>query len=114
MATTQDVLDKARELGDLIGEHDAARRLDAAAKALDADREAQRALTDLERHAQALGQKEQAGQPIEVEDKRRLQALQNAVVKSPTLRDFQVAQMDLLDLLRKVDDAITPEVMSGG
>lgn len=114
MATTQEVLDKAKELGDLIAEHDAAKKLDAAVKALDADRDAQRAITDLERHAQSLAKKEQGGQPIEVEDKRKMQALQNAVVKNPTLRDFQVAQMDVLDLLRKVDENVTPKVLGGG
>ena len=42
-------------------------------------------------------------------DKQQLEKLQSAVIRNPTLRDFQVRQMDHLDLMRRVDEA-----MSGG
>lgn len=109
MPSTQDILDAAKKLGNLISEHDVAKKVESAAKRLDDDRDAQRALTDYNRHLQALSEKEQKGQPIEVEDKHKLQSLQNAVIRNPLLREFQTAQMDYVDLLRKVDEAMTGE-----
>lgn len=63
-------------------------------------------LNDYNRLLQALAQKEAGGRPIEVEDKRKLEQLQGAVVRNPVLRDLQVAQMDYVDLLRQVDELI--------
>lgn len=105
MSTTDDVLKKARELGDLISEHPATKKLEDVLQRLQNDTDAQRALNDYNRHLQALAEKEQAGRPIEVEDKRKLEQLQGALVRNPILRDFQMAQMDYLDLMRQVDEA---------
>ncbi len=110
MADTEAILRKARELGELIAQHETVARFDAAVKALREDTEAQRAVTDLNRHLEKLSQKQAENKPIEVEDKRRLESLQTAVVRNAVLRDFQTAQMDYVDLLRRVDEA----VMSAG
>lgn len=112
--TTDDILKKARELGDLIGQHPAAKKLEDVLTRLQADIEAQRAMTDYNRHLQVLGEKEAAGKPIEVGDKRKLDDLQKAVVRNRTLSDFQLAQMDYLDLMRKVDEAIEGAAPGGG
>lgn len=106
MAGTDQILTKARELGKLIAEHDAARKLADAVDRLKDDADAQRALNDFSRHLNALAEKQAAGKPIEVDDKRKLEQLQLAVAKNPLLRDLQVLQMDYLDLMRRVDDAI--------
>jgi len=109
MASTDDILKAAKELGEQIAEHPAAQRLEGVIKRLEGDREAQRLLADNQRHMTTLMQKEQMGQPIEVEDKRKLEQLQSALAAHPTLGELQMAQMDYLDLMRKVDDAITGE-----
>ena len=106
MASEQDILEQAAKLGELIAEHDASKQLEAAAKAFDADVTSQRAMTDYQRHAQSLQQKAAQGAPIEVEDKRKLEELQQAVVTNPLLANMQRAEMDYTDLLRKVDAAI--------
>ena len=99
----------ARDLGKLIATHDAARKFEDILTKLQADTEAQRVLNDFNRALQRLGQKEAQGQPIEVAEKRQLEDLQNKVIRNPLLAKFQMAQMDYLDLMRKVDEA-----MSGG
>src|ERR1043165_2883768 len=109
MATTDEIIAKAKELGKLIASHPAAAKFEETVRKLQADVDAQRALNDFNRHLQKIGEKEQAGRPIEVEDKRQLEKLQNAVIRNPLLGAFQMAQMDYLDLMRKVDEA-----MSGG
>ena len=107
MATTAEILEAARELGNLISRHEASTKLEAVAEQMDADTEAQRALNDYHRHVETLAKKEAERKPIEVEDKRRLERLQQAVANNAVLRNFQTAQMDYVDLLRQVDEAMT-------
>ncbi len=106
MATDEQIMKSAAELGEMLGEHPKVSRLESAISKLKGDTEAQRALNDLNRHLQAIGEKEMAGQPIEVSDKRRIQELQTAVVHNLVLREFQLAQMDYVDLVRRLDDAM--------
>lgn len=106
MASSEEILTAARQLGEKIAGHEAAKRLKQAMAKLRADVEAQRALTDFNRQAAKIAEKESKRQPIEVEDKHELDRLQKAVVRNPLLRDLQVAQMDYLDLMRRVDEAI--------
>lgn len=114
MATTQEILDAADKLGKLVAEHDSARKLEELLKRLESNQQAQRALTDYNRHLQTLAEKQQQGQPIEVEDKRKLEQLQQAVATDPTLRELQMVQMDYVDLLRKIDEKITGEAPTAG
>jgi cell fate (sporulation/competence/biofilm development) regulator YlbF (YheA/YmcA/DUF963 family) len=107
MASTQEILDQASALGELLAEHETAKAMESALKALQADTASQQALADLNRFGASLEEKAAQGKPIEVADKRKLEELQQAVVLNPLLAGFQRAQMDYTDLLRKVDDAIT-------
>lgn len=109
MATTQEILASARELGKLIATHPAAVKFEDIVQKLQADVEAQRLMTDLNRHIEALGEKEAQGKPIEVADKRKLEDLQNKMIRHPLLSQFQMVQMDYLDLMRQVDEALTGE-----
>ena len=106
MATTAEILKAAEEVGKLIATHDAARKFEASVKKLQADVEAQRILADFNRTLAKLGEKEANGQPIEVAEKRDLEQKQNLLIRNAVLREFQMAQMDYLDLMRKVDDAL--------
>lgn len=109
MATTEEILKAARALGDIIGQHAATKKFEEAAQALQKDVEAQRVLNDFNRYMQTLHEKESQGKPIEVEEKRKLETLQQAVVRNKNLGNFQMAQMDYMDLMRKVDAAINGE-----
>jgi len=106
MASDDTIMKAAQELGEMLGDHPKVARLEGAIEKLKADTEAQRALNDFNRHLQQVAEKEMAGQPIEVSDKQRLQELQNAVVHNLVLREFQLAQMDYVDLVRAIDDTM--------
>lgn len=106
MASEQEILDQATKLGELIAEHDAVKSFESAAKAFEADPSTQRTMTDYQRFAQALQQKAQQGSPIEVEDKRKLEELKQAMITNPLLASLKKAEMDYVDLLRKVDAVI--------
>lgn len=109
MPTTSQIEQAAKDLGKMIGEHDAAHRYSAAAKALDTDIEAQRLMTDFNRAIQSIAQKQASQKPIEVEDKRRLEKLQTEVAMNLKVRALQQAQMDYVDLIRSVVSTITAE-----
>lgn len=104
MATDDQIMQAAGELGQMLGEHPNVSRLESAIAKLKSDTEAQRALNDFNRRLHTIAEKEMSGQPIEVSEKRQLQELQNAVVHNLVLREFQLAQMDYADLVRKIDD----------
>lgn len=113
MPTTQEIIAAAHKLGDLIAEHDAAKKMEAVMGRLKEDTDAQRALNDYNRHMEKVSQLEAQGKPVEVADKHKLQELQNAVVRNPLLRDMQMAQMDYLDLMRQVDEAMGGGAQNG-
>ena len=110
MATTEEIVAAARDLGKLIATHQAAEKFEQTVKKLEGDVDAQRAFTDYQRQMQTVAEKQQKNEPIEVEDKRELEQLQNAVVRNAVLRDFQMAQMDYVDLMRRVDEAMSRQV----
>jgi cell fate (sporulation/competence/biofilm development) regulator YlbF (YheA/YmcA/DUF963 family) len=114
MAMTDDVVKKARELGALISQHEATRKYRAALEKLRQDQEAQRLLNDLNRKLEEIEQKEQSGRPIEVGDKRTAESLRGQVARHPLLCELQVAQLDYVDLMRKVDGVLSSEAGGGG
>ncbi|MCC6906434.1 MAG: YlbF family regulator [Phycisphaerales bacterium] len=106
MADTPQIIEAATRLGRLLAEHPAVARYRELLKAVRKDTDAQRLLADYSRHMDAISEKEQAGQPIEVQDKHKLADLQSRVAMHPQLREMQMAQMDYVDLMRKVDEAM--------
>lgn len=110
MTSTETILQAARDLGKQIAKHDAAVRLEQAMKKLDDNVDAQRLLNDYNRSTQSIAQKETEGKPIEVEDKHKLKQLQDQVMGNALLGQLQMAQMDYLDLMRRVDQAMSGDV----
>jgi len=106
MASDEQIMKSAQELGKILGDHPKVARLEDAIEKLKGDIEAQRALNDFNRYLQTVSEKEMSGQPIEVSDKHKLQELQNAVVHNLVLREFQLAQLDYVDLVRAIDDTM--------
>ena len=106
MATTQQIMDAADDLGKLIAEHESTKKLADISKQFREDTDAQRIVNDYSRQLAAVQKKQEEQQPIEVEDKRKLEQLQQAMIGNTLLRDMQIVQMDYLDLMRRVDEAI--------
>ena len=107
MATTEEILDAARQLGTLIGSHEAAKKFADVMGRLREDEDAQRLLNDYNRHLNTIAEKESAGSPIEVDDKKKLETFQTQVMTHDLLRDLQMVQMDYVDLMRRVDEAMS-------
>ncbi len=115
MATTDPQIEaKAKELGRLIAEHPATSAYAAASEALQQDTDAERLLNEFNGHVTQLAQKQQQGQPIEVDDKKKLQAYQAALASNIHVSRFQKAQMDYTDLVRRAVQTLTSEAQPEG
>ncbi len=104
--TTAQLIEKATELGNLIAQHAATSSYREVNEALNSDVDAQRLLSDYNRHLQTIAEKEAAQKPIEIEDKKRLNDLQGKLATDPILSKMQIAQMDYLDLMRHIETAM--------
>jgi cell fate (sporulation/competence/biofilm development) regulator YlbF (YheA/YmcA/DUF963 family) len=101
-----EILSLARQLGEAISRHPRYVKLREADERVRADKAATDALDAYNKAAEELGRKEQAGRPIEVEDKRRLRGLQETVAANEAVKSFMVAQADYAEVMRKMNDAI--------
>ena len=102
----EDVMRLARELGGAIRKHERYLKLRQADDRVRADKSATDALSAYNKAAEEVGRKEQAGHPIEVEDKRRLQHLHEIVAANEAVKSFMVSQADYAELMRRMNDAI--------
>ena len=101
-----DILEEARRLGDLIRRHPRYRRLREADARVRDDGAATEALDAYNKAAVAVQQKEARGRPVEVEDKRNLERLRDAVASNDTVKAFSTAQVDYAEMMQRMNEAI--------
>ena len=102
----EEILSLARQLGEAISRHPRYVKLREADERVRADKSATDALSAYNKAAEEVGRKERAGQPIEVEDKRRLQRLHESVAANETVKAFMRTHADYAELMRRMNDAI--------
>ena len=102
----EEILKLAGDLGQAIRRHPRYATLRAADARVRADTSATDALDAYNKAATEIARKERAGQPIEVEDKHRLERLHQVVAANDTIKAFMAAQADYAELMRKMNDAI--------
>ncbi|MBM4019130.1 MAG: YlbF family regulator [Planctomycetes bacterium] len=102
----EEVLAQARQLGEAIRRHPRYVKLREADQRVRADKAATDALTAYNQAAQEIARKERSGQPVEVDDKRRLQRLRELVAANGSLKAFMAAQADFTELMRKMNETV--------
>ncbi|MFG0330175.1 MAG: YlbF family regulator [Phycisphaerales bacterium] len=107
---TDTVMDAARKLGELVADHETAKRYRESVESIEKDTETQRLMNDYNRFIMTLAEKESRGQPIEVSDKRKLEEMQSSLAMNIKIRNLQMAQMNYADLMRKIDQAVAGAV----
>jgi cell fate (sporulation/competence/biofilm development) regulator YlbF (YheA/YmcA/DUF963 family) len=100
------ILALAGKLGEAIRQHPRYTKLRQADTQVRADKAATEALDAYNKTASELSKKERMGQPIEVEEKRRLQRLHEVVAANETVKSFMRTHADYAELMRKMNDAI--------
>ena len=110
----EEILNLAATLGRAIRRHTRYAGLREADNRVRADKAATEALDAYNRTAADFTRKERSGQPIEVEEKRRLERLRQVVASNDTIKSFMRAHADFAELMRRMNETIhgamnTPE-----
>ena len=103
---TQQIMDEANKLGDLVAQHPAVARYKDARRAVEQDPDANRLLAEFDRQIEALGRQQQAGMPVTDAQQQSLEALQSRIVSHIKIKAMNLAQVEFIDLLRKITQTI--------
>lgn len=95
----------AADLGERVAKHPAVARAQSAQKALADDPEVVRLLGAFEQRVAVMERNLQMGQPVAAAERQQVEALQAQLASNLKYKNFQLAQVDLMDLLRKVSQA---------
>jgi cell fate (sporulation/competence/biofilm development) regulator YlbF (YheA/YmcA/DUF963 family) len=103
---TQQLMSEAEKLGRLVAQHPAVARYKSAQKAVADDPEAGRMLADMDRQIEALSRQEQSGLPITDAQRAALESAQSRVISHIKIKNWNLAQVEFVDLLRKITQTI--------
>ena len=101
-----EIIQMAERLGNAVARSAQASGLRAARKAFEAQPDAKKLLADYQAQADKIAQLEGQAKPVEVEDKHRLQELHDKLVANELFRKLTAAQVEYVDLMRRVNDAL--------
>jgi len=103
---TQTILDAAEKLSQLVADHPSVARYKSAQKSVSEDPEAGRLLADFDRQIETLARQEQQGVPVSEAQRAALETLQSRIVSHIKIKNLNMAQVEFIDLLRKVNQTI--------
>ena len=108
----EEIMRRAGELGRAIREHPRYKRLMEADARIRDDRSAAEVLEAYNKAVTKIARKEKSAQPVEVEEKRQVERLRQAVVGHEAIKAFMRAQADYAELMKKMNDAIYGQLRS--
>jgi cell fate (sporulation/competence/biofilm development) regulator YlbF (YheA/YmcA/DUF963 family) len=113
-ADIQQILADAEKLGQLVAQHPAVAKYKDAQRAVANDPEAGRLLQNFDRTLEALSRQEQSGLPVTDAQRQQLEAMQGQIVSHIKIKALNLAQVEFVDILRKVNQAIQAQVQGQG
>jgi cell fate (sporulation/competence/biofilm development) regulator YlbF (YheA/YmcA/DUF963 family) len=111
---TPQILAEADKLGQLVAQHPAVERYKNAQRAVAEDPDANRTMAEFERQLETLARQEQGGMPVTDAQRQQLENLQSRIVSNVKVKNLNMAQVDFIDLLRKVNQAVQSKVVEAG
>ena len=103
---TQQIMSEAEKLGQLVAQHPAVEKYKQAQRSVAEDADASRLLAEFDRQIAKLGQQEQSGMPVTDAQRQGLEALQGKIVSHIKVKALNMAQVDFVDLLRRITQTI--------
>lgn len=103
---TQQILESADKLGDMVAQHPAVAKYKEAQKMVSADPDASRLLNEFNRLLENLARSEQSGLPPTDAQRKQLETLQSQIMSHIKIKALNMAHVEFYDLLRKVTQAI--------
>ncbi len=102
----QQIMDEAEKLGRLVAQHPAIEGYHRAQCAIAEDPEASRSLAEFDRQLESLARQEQTGMGITDAQRQQLESLQTRIVSNIKIKALNMAQVEFMDLLRKVTQTV--------
>lgn len=99
---TQQILDAADKVAELLAQHPAVEKFKQAQKALQEDPDATRLLQEFNSVITQLSHNERAGLPPTEEQRRKFESLQTQIASHLKFKSYSLAEYELTDLLRKI------------
>lgn len=109
-ADLQQILSEAEKLGQLVASHPAVEKYKQAQKSLAEDPDASRSLAEFDRQIETLARQEQSGMPVTDAQRSQLENLQARIVSNIKVKSLNMAQVEFIDLLRKVNQTVLKPV----
>ena len=103
--TTQ-IMEAAEKLSQMVADHPATSRYKQAQKVVTEDAEASRLLSEFDRQIETLARQEQTGMPLTDAQRQQLESLQSRIVSHIKIKNLNLAQVEFIDLLRKINQTI--------
>jgi cell fate (sporulation/competence/biofilm development) regulator YlbF (YheA/YmcA/DUF963 family) len=97
-----EIMQAAQKLGDLVSQHPSVAKYKAAQKLVADDPEASRLFTEFNRQLETLVRQEQSGMPVTDAQRSTLEQLQSRIVSHIKIKALNLAEVDFMDLMRKV------------
>jgi cell fate (sporulation/competence/biofilm development) regulator YlbF (YheA/YmcA/DUF963 family) len=107
---TPQIMEAAENLAQLVAQHPAVQKYKQAQRAVSEDADASRLLADFDRQIQRLAQQQQAGMPVTDAQQEQLEGLQSKIVSHIKVKALNMAQVDYVDLRRRISAAIDSAV----
>jgi cell fate (sporulation/competence/biofilm development) regulator YlbF (YheA/YmcA/DUF963 family) len=105
-----DIIQLAEQLGKAIGDAPEATAMREARQAVAAKPQLRQMLNDYQQQINRIGRMEHEGKPVEVTDKQKLQALHDKLIADADFKKLTEAQMDYVELLRKINNAVRQQL----
>jgi cell fate (sporulation/competence/biofilm development) regulator YlbF (YheA/YmcA/DUF963 family) len=110
---TQQILDEAEKLAKLVAQHPAVERYRQAQQAVAQDPDAGRLLADFDKTLEHLARQEQEGSPVTDAQRDQLEHLQRRIISHIQIKNLNMAQVDFIDLLRRINQTIQRPLFEG-
>lgn len=101
-ADTQEILDAAKKVGDLLATHPAVEKYKQTQKALADDPVASKLLADFNSVLTQISHNERAGLSPTEEQRKKYELLQQQIAGHLKFKSYSIAEYELTDLLRKI------------
>ena len=111
---TAQILAEADKLGQLVAQHPAVERYKSAQRVVAEDPDANRTMAEFERQLETLARQESSGMPVTDAQRQQLESLQSRIVSNVKVKNLNMAQVEFIDLLRKVNQAVQSKVVEAG
>ena len=104
------ILSLAERLGKAIADSPQATKLHQVRKSLNDDKDLSQVLRDFREQTEKVTKLQAEQKPIEVEDKHKLRDLNEKLTASEVFKHFTAAQVEYVDMMRRVNDTITRQL----